>query len=550
MVNMNLTAIRRSKRTIMMFVAVVLVSMVVGCSSNNNKQGAESAEPSSAGNSEATNNGNVEVSYPLKADKPLTYWAEYNTIKASIDEVPFFQEWQKRTGVPLKFISPPTGQSKDSLNIMLASGDLPDMIEYDWFNFPGGPEKAIADGYILRLNDVIDQYAPNLKKYLQENPAIDKMLKTDNGSYYTFPFLRGDPLLQVYQGPIVRGDWLEELGLQVPETIEDWHNVLTAFKEKKGATAPLSFQLQSEFLTNGAFVGAFNASRGWYQEDGQVKFGPMQPGYKDFLGTFHQWYDEGLLDKNIANVDGKALDANIVNGATGATVQNSGGGIGKWSPLLTEKDPKAALTAVPYPVINRGDMPRFGQKDPQYTTGTNVAITANSKNVELAARLLDWGYSEEGHMYFNFGQEGLTYEMKDGVPTYTDLLMNNPEKLSPSQAMSLYIRANYGGPFVQDKRYIMQYLVLPQQQAALPIWTKTDVDKYKIPQVTPTPEEASELAQIMNDVNTLIDEMTLKIILGNESVDAYEGYLNKLATFRIDRAIEIQQGALDRYNKR
>ena len=102
---------------------------------------------------------------------------------------------------------PAAGQSKDALNILLASGDLPDMIEYNWFDFPGGPEKAIADGYILRLNDIIDKYAPHYKKYLEEHPEIDKMLKTDNGSYYTFPFLRGDPLLQVYQGPIVRADW-------------------------------------------------------------------------------------------------------------------------------------------------------------------------------------------------------------------------------------------------------------------------------------------------------------------------------------------------------
>jgi putative aldouronate transport system substrate-binding protein len=346
----------------------------------------------------------------------------------------------------------------------------------------------------------------------------------------------------------VRGDWLEELGLQTPETIDEWHTVLKAFKEKKGATAPLSFQMS--FLNEGAFVGAFNASRVWYQEDGVVKYGPMQSGYKDFLNTFHNWYDEGLLDKNIANVDGKALDANITTGATGATVHNSGSGIGKWTPLLVENDPKAKLTAAPYPVINKGDIPKFGQKDPIYTTGTNVAITSKAKNVELAARLLDYGYSDEGHMYFNFGQEGLSYEMKGDLPTYTDLLMNNPEKLSPSQAMSLYIRANYGGPFVQDKRYIKQYLTLPEQQSALEVWTKTDVDKYKIPQVTPTPEEASELAQIMNDVNTLIDEMTLKIILGNEKVDAYDGYMEKLKSLKIDRAIEIQQAALDRYNKR
>ena len=45
----------------------------------------------------------------------------------------------------------------------------------------------------------------------------------------------------VQSGPIIRADWLEELGLEVPQTIDDWTNVLTAFKEQKGAQAPLTF---------------------------------------------------------------------------------------------------------------------------------------------------------------------------------------------------------------------------------------------------------------------------------------------------------------------
>ncbi|WP_240941377.1 extracellular solute-binding protein [Paenibacillus sp. HB172176] len=540
-----MSLLSRSRFFVAALCAVMLIILVAGCSGDNGNE----PEASNSANHTSQDEGG-EVAYPLNVDATLTYWAEYGSTMSSMNEVPFFQEWQKRTGVPLKFISPPAGQSKDALNILLASGDLPDMIEYNWFDFPGGPEKAIADGYILRLNDIIDKYAPHYKKYLEEHPEIDKMLKTDNGSYYTFPFLRGDPLLQVYQGPIVRADWLKELNLPVPETIDDWHTMLTAFKEKKGATSPLSYIFNSEFLTNGAFVGAFGTTRGWFQEDGVVKFGPLQPGYKDFLNTFHNWYEEGLLDKNIANIDGKALDANITTGATGATVHNSGSGIGKWTPLLEEKDGNAELIAAPYPVLNKGDIPMFGQKDPQYSTNGNVAITSKSENAVLAARLLDWGYSDEGHMYFNFGQEGVSYEMKDGSPVYTDLLLNNPDKLSPSQAMSLYIRANYAGPFVQDKRYIKQYLVLPQQQNALDVWTKTDVDQYKIPPLTPTPEEASELAQIMNDVNTLVDEMTLKIILGNEPIDAYDDYVEKMKTLKVDRAIEIQQAALDRYNSR
>lgn len=179
-----------------------------------------------------------------------------------------------------------------------------------------------------------------------------------------------------------------------------------------------------------------------------------------------------------------------------------------------------------------------------------MAITASSKNIETAAKLLDYGYSEEGHMFFNFGTEGVSYKLENGYPKYTDLLMKNPDKLAPAQALSLYIRGNYNGPFVQDKRYIEQYLALQTQRDAVSTWQKTDVDKHKLPPITATPEESTELAKIMTDLNTLVDEMTLKIILGTEPVDSFDKYLDKFKSVKLSRALEIKKASLDRYSKR
>ena len=124
--------------------------------------------------------------------------------------------------------------------------------------------------------------APNLKKYLKEYPEVDKMVKTDNGSYYTFPFIRGDALLQVYQGPIVRKDWLDELGLKVPETIDDYYQVLKAFKEKKGVTATAIFHRHRSHFGNGSFVGAYGTNRGFFQENGKVLSDRCNPATKNF----------------------------------------------------------------------------------------------------------------------------------------------------------------------------------------------------------------------------------------------------------------------------
>jgi putative aldouronate transport system substrate-binding protein len=405
----------------------------------------------------------------------------------------------------------------------------------------------------LKLNDAIDKYAPNLKKYLKEHPEVDKQMKTDDGSYYVFPFVRGDDTLKTFQGPIIRKDWLDELGLPVPTTIDEWHDALKAFKDKKGVAAPLTFLGTPTTLfglNGGGFIGAYGVIKNFYLSNGDVKYGPMEPGYKDFLTTFHKWYEEGLIDKNIATIDTKTMDSNMTSGRSGASIWNSGAGIGKWQPLIKEKDPKAQLVPAPYPVLHKGDKPMFGQKDFAYVSAGSVAISANSKNVEAAVRMLDYGYSDEGHMFFNFGIEGTSYKLDNGYPKYTDTVMKNPDHLAPAQALALYARGGYNGPFVQDKRYIEQYLTMPEQKDAIQIWSQTDADKYLLPPISPNPTESTELASIMNDVNTLVDEMSLKIILGTVQPDAFDGYVAKMKTLKIDRAIQIQKAALDRYNKR
>lgn len=548
----------RRRRLSTSLIILLLGTTLMACSSGggnagetNKGEGAAGTNPSGTTEAEAT-------AYPIQTDKKLTYWGEINGnligVKNSHSEIPFFQKWQEKTGVPLEFTAPPTGQVRESLNVMLASGDLPDMIEYNFIgDFPGGPEKAINDGYILKLNDLIDQYAPNLKKYLEENPDIDKMVKTDSGSYYVFPFIRGDEYLRVFQGPIIRKDWLDELGLPVPETIDEWTTTLRAFKEKKGAAAPFSVVSKPRFFNdsgNGAFIGAFGVNRGFYQEDGQIKFGPAEAGFKEYLKLFQAWYKEGLIDKNIATADTKAVDGNMASGATGATVGNAGGGIGKWQPLVEANDPDAVLIAAPYPVLKKGDVPKFGQRNQGYASEGTVAITTAAKDPELAVRMLDYGYSEEGHMFFNFGEEGVSYNLEGDYPKFTDLLMKNPDKLAPAQVISLHARSSYNGPFVQDKRYAEQFFALQTQRDAIEVWKNTDAAKYSLPPITPTPEESSEYATIMNDINTLVDEMTIKIILGNESVDEFEGYVAKMKSLNLDRAIEIQAAALERYNNR
>lgn len=500
--------------------------------------------------------GSKEADGAGASDKPLVYWAELNNnVSANytnLGETPFAKAWQDKTGVQVEFQHPPANQGKEQFSLLLADGTLPDLMEYAWMDYPGGPEKAIKDGNIIALNDVIDQYCPNLKKYLAENPDIDRMVKTDEGHYYVFPFIRGDDKLCNTIGLMIRQDWLEELGLEVPTTIDEWHDVLTAFKEKKGATAPFTWEYTMAALTQeNPFAYAFGTCINFYLgQDGKVHFGASEEGYKQYLTTFHQWYEEGLLDQDLATLALDQVSAKMTNGNSGASLGWAGSRMGTWVNAAQKTDPDYMLEPTPYPTLEKGAKPEMGQIDNRYPNQGGVAITTSCKDIERAAKLMDYAYGDEGHMLFNFGVEGESYNMVDGYPTYTDKIFNNPDGWSVAQSLSAYIRGNYNGPFVQDLRYLEQYYTLDSQRDTIEQWGATNARAYKVPPITPTADESKEFSTIMNEVNTYRDEMTLKFIFGTESLDNFDNYVKTLEGMGLDRALEIQNAALERYNNR
>lgn len=492
------------------------------------------------------------VEFPLKESVTLTYWMPLNASvsknHSNMNDTKLYQEMEKRTGVKLAFQHPPLGQEQEQFNLMVASNELPDIYEYDMLLYQGGAQKALDDEIVIPLNDLMAKYAPNLTAVLQQNPEWDKNVKTDDGTYFTFPFIRGDDRLRVYAGAMLRQDWLDELGLSVPETVSEWETVLTAFKEQKGATNPLSFELK-KFKSYNMIAGAYGVANDMFLDDsGTVQFGPMMPAYKEYLTTVKRWYDKGLLDRDFATSDGAAVTSKMTTGKAGATVGTSGGNLGNYMNLMKNQDAKFNIMPAPYPTLNKGERPQFGQIDP--SSGHNAFISPMCKHPEIAVKYLDYGYGEEGHMLFNFGIEGVSYTMQDGKPVYTEEISNHPAGWGFAESLTQYARASSNGAFVQDYDYIEQYCSLPQQQAAINIWSDTDAKKHVMPPATPTTEESQRYAQLMADIDTYCEEMYLKFILGSESLDKFDAYVQHIKEMGIDEAIKIQQDAVGRYNQR
>ncbi len=486
-----------------------------------------------------------EITYPIKTDETLTYWvrlaASLTTSVTNFAETEFAKEYMKRTGINVTYKHPAQGQEAEALNLLIASGDLPDIIESNWLSLD--PDSSIAKKNILALNDYIDNYAPNLKKWLSEHKNIDKQIVTDKGNYYVFPFIRDDDKLQSTSGFMLRGDWLEELGMELPETIPEWKAVLEAFRDKKGATSPLAGNPSF-------FMEGFGILNDFYVEDGKVHYGYYEQALKDYLTEMKKWYDEGLLDKNFAVVDSKQMDSDILNGVSGVCFGAGGGKMGALMNAKANSGDGFKLVATKFPAMNKGERAKFGNKQWQYSPMNGAAITAQAKNPALAARFLDYSYSEEGHMLNNFGIEGVSYNMIDGYPTFSEIITKNPNGLSMSQSIPLYARSANEAPMIQDVRYIEQYYQLDVQKDALEKWADNDDLEHRMPQITMTKEESTEYNRIMGDITTFCNENTVKYIIGSQSIDDMDSYYKSLKDMGIERAIEIQQTAYDRFMKR
>lgn len=517
--------------------AILVVGVLSGCAKANNA--ATGAEVGKA---------KYGSEYPIKSETKLTFWmpmtANISTSAANFGDLPVAKELEKRTGIKVQYIHPSLTNREEKFNLMIASGELADIIEYPWTYYNGGPGKAIEDNIILPLNDYVDAFAPNLKSIYEKNPHIRAEAKTDNGYYFSSSTIALNDRLLTSGGLIIRQDWLDDLGLSMPETIDEWYTVLKAFKEQKGATAPLA--IGNDAFIVGAFTGAFGFTLDFYRDGNTIHYGPAEPAFKEFLTTMHQWYSEGLFDNNFSTTDAATRTANMLNGNTGVVYGGLGGGIGALISAAT--DPNFKVAGAPYPTHQKGVRPMFGQATPPVSP--EAAISTKCKDAELAMKFLDYGYSEEGSMFFNFGTEGETYTMKDGYPTYTELITKNPDGLSMSQALAKYSKGGQGGSFIQDVRYLEQYAGRPEQQSAWNSWIDTDGQSHRVPLVYIKEEKNAEYATKMTDVQTHWQEMLIKFISGIEPLENFDTYLETVKSMGADDLIAMKQEAYNNFLKR
>ncbi len=543
---------KKFQRILSALLAAGCALSVSACGQENTPSSSEPSAPaSSASQPESSQAEPAGITYPIPGNLKFTYAiAEESAVTTnvkSLADTPFIKALEEATGVTLE-IQHPAGA--DGFNLLFASGELPDIISYNFLKkYSGGAPKAIRDGIIYPINDLIEENAPDLKAVLDSNELYYKSTVTAEGNIIGFPFIRSDKSLQVSVGMIMRQDWLEDLNLDVPKTPDQLYDVLKAFQEKEGATYPICLRVSSA-LSCGELTSPFGLpTTTFYKKDGTVHYGAAEESYKEVLVYLHKLFAEGLLDPNFATIDGTTISANFMNGVSGLTRGSLGSGIGNFLQTMSEQDPNFDVIGIQSLVANDDDVPMYSYYD-NPVLGTMTVITPGCKNKEVAAQFLNYNYTEEGKMLFNFGIEGESYTIVDGKPTYTELITNNPNGWTMQQALAQYTRAWSADAFVQDKRFGEQYFARPQQQDALSKWLDTDVADYFMPPVTIAEADLTEYSKLYGDISTYVDEMQVKFITGVEPLDNFDTYLATLEQMGVKRVIELQQAALDEFNAR
>ena len=217
------------------------------------------------------------VSYPLEADgATLTYWLPWmpalSQCYSNYSEHPAYAAAEEYTGVPVEYISCSMESAATEFNLMIASGSSYDILSSAATYYNGGVAAGVRDGVLLDLTDLMAEYVPDYYKEFITNDKWVKYATTDDGTIgaiYSFNAVE----LGLSKGNFIRQDWLDELGLDTPVTVDDYHDVLTAFKSNYNVTDP--FMLSANLASNLSYAfgsGNFNvddaSNLSFYLEDG------------------------------------------------------------------------------------------------------------------------------------------------------------------------------------------------------------------------------------------------------------------------------------------
>lgn len=496
--------------------------------------------------------------FPLAEPVTLTYYIRINgAMSATMDsyaDVEFFKALEEATNVKIEWNH---NTSDENFALMIASGKLPDMINWTLNNAAGGVQALLDDEVIIPLDELLPKYAPAYKAWLENNPEEAKANMLDDGTHYHFINFNAnwENLDMIYfkiLGPQIRQDWLDKVGLSMPTTTDELYNVLVAFRDNDMNGNGDATDETPMVITGGqkglndtmySLAGSFGTRPDFHMKGEEIVYGPITENFRLFLRYMHKLYSEGLINTDFA-VNGDAFNL-ILQDRAGFAFNSMGSGLIAAHDLLKAQNEAYNYVSVPWLIGPDG------YQSNTLDTGTSAratAITTTCEHPEIAAAWLDYAYTFAGSMNSTYGIEGKSYDFVDGYPTIRNEVKASDKGWNEEESMSRWMLGAINYPNARDDRFYKQInLNEPYKVDIQTNWMKAQED-ITMPPLAFTADENSIFTTVMADVSTYVQENSLKFIIGALDLDAdWENFVSTIEGMKVEDARLAKVSAYQRY---
>jgi putative aldouronate transport system substrate-binding protein len=545
------------KAFLLLMALVVLTTALYGC-------GQTPGEPT--GGTQQPPTSSPATAAPQEPEEPveISIWVSGGryTEEDRRDKISREQDYgllEEMFNIILDYTIVPSEEVRDQVGILLATNSMTDIMQlpgsYDTFLVR--PDQMFADGQIIDLK-TIESSIPDYMQLINDNPVMLKNVMNDDENIMYF----GRPLFEqeigMSGGLMIRKDWLDKFDLELPQSLDELIHALETFRDGdpngNGEKDEVPFcGNQGSLQVIGNLTGIQETFSMVGGPAGEVVFGPFEEAaYQKRLKLIATFAQGKLINENYYNFDFQMRDTWMVEDRVGASLTGLGN-LDKWNGWMDDHE-----TFLMWPIDNPAmeDGNRYFDRTGM-TKGmgdTITVISTNAENPEKCGELVNYFYTEEGHMLTTFGVEGITYEMAGTLPKYTDLIVNNPDDLGVGDAQGKYIGIP-GMPTYDDMRVWAQLsLTSPAaRQANIHTWT----DTFTIETNTPIPpammdtDSADEYADIMADLQTYLLESVAKFTTGEWDIDAdYAQFVQTCRDLKAERALELLTDAVKAWQNR
>ncbi len=576
---------KKKKMLALLMSCIMTAGVLGGCGADNAKEGSSSAAASATtatiegSSAEGTENSmfNEPGMLPIvKEPITLTVFAPANT-EGSWEDNAQVKELEEATGIHLEWQTCASSDNvQEKLSTMFASGEMPDIIltgVSSGNRYDKATEQALGEqGLVLPLNDYLDTVSVGYKQAFEEIDGLKEYITTPDGNIYSLPNIDGSLHVQYNMKLWINTQWLDNLGLDMPTTTEEFYEVMKAFKEKDAnGNGDPNDEIPLSTVTSGAgtqldgfLMNPFqltSETNKLYVDNGKVTFAPAQEGYKEGLKYLNQLYAEGLLNPESFTQD-KNNQVNV----------NEAGDECVIGAFLAQRPGYACdLSTEPYSKKweQYQSLAPLAGPDGQCVASWNpyvmfqsgmTFISSSCTNPEAAFRLLD--YISTQTYRSSLGIEGVHYELLDagttelGLDGETKALYKRTNADTTNQSLGqlvalvrtpefLAAEATNPNPYAEDVKPLNGRQVVMYKASLEHQKVQQSLDSV-MPDLYMSQADSSEMSLIKTNVMDTQKEYMVQFITGAKNIDSeWDSYLKALDNVGLARYLELLQKAYD-----